>query len=211
MPSRKQRILTLNRTICANLIMFLFAFGITSCTTVTTPPDAPTSTITWQDRQTQLNRIQAWQISGKIAVHTSNDAGSATVNWAQNHGHYTVALFGPLGTNGLKLSGQPGNVTLEMANGKRISASNPEELLAKEWGFNLPVSHLNYWIRGLPAPGTASTQFDNYHRLTQVNQEGWTVQFLSYTTINKLDLPTKLEITSSSLTSKIIIYDWKIG
>lgn len=185
--------------------------GLTSCTTITTPPEAPTTKLTWQDRQAQLNRLDSWQLKGKIGVHTAQDSGSATVDWLQNRGRYTVSLEGPLGAGGMKLSGQPGNVTLEMSNGKRVTASNPEELLAREWGFNLPVSYLKYWVRGLPAPGAVNTQFDDYHRLTQLSQSGWRVQFLSYTTINKLDLPTKIEISSSALSSKIIIYDWKLG
>ena len=109
----------------------------------------------------------------------------------------------------MTLSGNVGSVTLEMPNGKRVTASNPEELLAREWGFNLPVSYLTYWVRGLPAPGAVNTQFDHYHRLTQLTQEGWRVQFLGYTTINKLDLPNKIEITSPQLRSKIVIYSWK--
>ena len=200
----------MNRIICASLIGFLFVLGLTSCTTISTPPDAPTAKLTWQDRQAQLNRLDSWQLKGKIGVHTAQDSGSATVDWLQNRSRYTVSLEGPLGAGGMKLSGQPGNVTLEMANGKRVTASNPEELLAREWGFNLPVSYLKYWVRGLPAPGAANTLFDNFHRLTDLTQSGWHVQFLSYTTINKLDLPTKIEISSSTLTSKIIIYDWKL-
>lgn len=185
-----------------------------SCSTITTPTQGPTtsSKLSWQERQALLNKLQTWQVNGKIAVHTPQDSGSATVDWSQNHGRYTVSLFGPLGAGSMKLSGKPGKVTLDMSDGKHVSAKSPEDLLAKAWGFKLPVSYLNFWIRGLPVPGvSANTQFDDSHHLVQLTQAGWRVQFLNYTHINQLDLPTKLEINSPSLTSKIIIYDWNIN
>ena len=171
------------------LFLFILVSLITSCATVA--PTAPPSQVSWQDRETILNRIQSWQINGKIGVQTAQDSGSATVDWIQNQQNYSVSLLGPLGTNGLKLSGQPGKVTLDMSDGKHFTASNPEELLAKQWGFNLPVSYLRYWIRGLPVPSLpVNSQFDTSHRLTDLMQQGWHVQFLSYTRQNNVDLPS---------------------
>jgi outer membrane lipoprotein LolB len=168
--------------------------------------------IPWKDRQLALNRIQSWQISGKIAVQTPKDSGSASVDWTQNQGSFIISLMGPLGSNGLRLSGQPGKVTLETADGKHFTASNPEQLLAERWGFHLPVSNLKYWIRGLPVPGIpANTQFDSAGRLTQLSQQGWHIRFLSYTRAGAADVPAKLFINSSDLNVKIIVYNWKVG
>ena len=139
------------------------------------------------------------------------DSGSATVGWMQHDVQYTVSMLGPLSTSALKLSDQPGLVTLEISDGKRFTASNPEELLAKQWGFNLPVSYLRYWIRGLPVPGIPSSDhYDASHRLTDLSQQGWQVQFLSYTRSNNLDLPSKLSISSPTLKVKIIVYSWDV-
>ena len=183
-------------------------FGLSACTTIA--PQAPPSTLSWSERQATLSHLQNWHLNGKIAVQTTEDSGSATVDWVQNNNSYTVSLLGPLGANGLKLTGQPGLVTLTMADGKRFTASNPEELLAKQWGFHLPVSYLRYWIRGLPVPGVAaSNQFDASHRLMNLTQDGWQVQFLNYTHSHNLDLPSKLFITSSTTKVKILIYSWK--
>jgi outer membrane lipoprotein LolB len=117
--------------------------------------------------------------------------------------------MGPLGSNGLKLSGQPGRVTLVMSDGKSYTASNPEELLARRWGFHLPVSNLRYWIRGLPVPDLPSnTQFDTSNRLVNLAQDGWQVQFLSYMSGRNTELPEKLVITSREMKVKIIVYQW---
>ncbi len=193
--------------------MFLLITVMTGCSTIAptpTPPAAPKAT--WSDRQAALTRIQSWTLSGKIAVQTSRDSGSATVDWTQSQRRYTISLLGPLGSNGLKLTGAPGHVTLQTSDGKTFNAKSPEQLLAERWGFHLPVSNMNYWIRGLPVPGTtANTQFDQYGRLTRLVQQGWDVQFLGYSNAGGIDLPQRMSITSPSLNVKIVVYQWHIG
>jgi outer membrane lipoprotein LolB len=188
----------------------LVTIALCSCSTLTpSPPSVPQPIST---RQASLNRIQNWQLYGKIAVQTDRDAGSASFNWTQHHDNYVVSLSGPLGTHPIKLSGRMGYTVLETSNGKRFTAQSPEILLAQQWGFNLPVSNLKYWIRGLPAPNLpAKKHTDAYGRLSQLSQAGSTVQYLSYHSVHSVDLPDKIFITSPSLKTKIIIYSWQIG
>ncbi len=181
-------------------------------TTTTETPTTSAQAVSWKDRQAKLTSIQSFRVDGKIAVRTPRDSGSATVNWVQRHSSYSIALMGPLGSNGLKLQGQPGNVTLQTSDGKTYSANSAEQLLKERWGFHLPVSNMHYWIRGLPVPGmAANTRFDSDGRLSQLVQQGWNIQYLSYTKMGNVDLPEKMSITSPSLTVKIVIYQWNIG
>ena len=46
---------------------------------------------------------------------------------------------------------------LQTSDGKRYNAASPEQLLAEQWGFHLPVSNMKYWVRGLPVPGIPAT------------------------------------------------------
>lgn len=194
---------------------------IVGCKTATSPTatttasaadtTTPSSNVSEQDRQTSLASINSWRINGKIAVYGARDSGSASVNWVQNRGHYSISLLGPLGSHGLKLTGDPGHVNLQTSDGKSYQAANPEQLLAQRWGFHLPVSNMRYWVRGLPVPGPAKTQFDNEGRLTDLVQQGWHVQYQSYTKVSRVDLPDRISITSPSLRVKIVIYQWNIG
>ena len=194
-------------------ILFLLS-TLSSCATFKTQMETPAQKAaspkaSWEDRQAALERIQNWQINGKIAVKTPKDSGSASVNWSQRQRNYSIALAGPLGSHQLNLTGQPGRVTLQTSEGKRASASSPEQLLAKNWGFNLPVSSMRYWVRGLPVPGIpAKTQFDSYRRLTSLSQQGWNIQFQSYVNHGGVDLPNRLSLYSPAMQVKIIIYQW---
>lgn len=185
---------------------------LSACTNITpSTPSAPPSTLSWKEREVALNRIQNWHLSGKVGVIAQHNSGSASLNWTQQQNHYTISLVGPLGAGGLTLDGRPGLVTMETGDGKHASASTPEKLLAQQWGWQLPVSQIKYWIRGLPAPGAASqTQFDAYHRLSAITQLGFNVQFLSYYNVGSLSLPDKISITSPSIKVKIIVNQWKV-
>ncbi|OGT55809.1 MAG: outer membrane lipoprotein LolB [Gammaproteobacteria bacterium RIFCSPHIGHO2_12_FULL_43_28] len=193
------------------LVCFLLAIFTNACTTVS-PPSAPPLTQTWSDRAKRLNRIESWQLTGKIAVRTQQDSGSATLNWAENQGQYTIRLLGPLGAGGLKLSGHPGSVTLEQADGKRFSARNPEELLLKQWGYHLPVSYLRYWIRGLPVPGIPErAELDAFHRISSLKQQGFKVEFANYLRVGQVELPARLTVITKGLNTTIVIHQWDLG
>jgi outer membrane lipoprotein LolB len=197
----------------ASIGSFLLLIGMSACTT-TAPLTAQTPPVhlNWQTREQSLNRIERWQLNGKIGVQTARDSGSATVNWLQNQDQFRISLQGPLGTGNLRLQGSAQQVTLQTADGKSYTATTPEQLLAQQWGFNVPISYLHYWIRGLPVPHLkANTHFDAYGRLSELSQQGWDVQFLSYNEVNTLDLPQKIAITSPNLKVKIVIHQWQIG
>lgn len=192
--------------------ILLLSCAVMSCTTLTAPPPASTIHISWQDREPLLNRLQSWDLSGKIAMQSTQDAGTASVNWRQKSASFAITLAGPLGSNSLHLVGKPGSVYMQTANGQSLHANTPEVLVKKAWGFNLPVSNLRYWIRGLPVPQVAAnSQFDATGRLQRLTQQGFVINYLNYTHVNAIDLPQRISITSPSLKIKMIIYRWQIG
>ena len=191
------------------LLIFLLTITLAACTTVS--PPAPPQTTGWENRVNQLARIQNFAVSGKLAARTAQDAGSATVDWKQQGQQFIIALSGPLGAHAMQLTGTPGKVVLKTSDGKQFSATSPENLLAERFGFRLPVSNINYWIRGLPVPGQASqTEFDNFHRLSRLSQQGWNISYLNYTNVNGIELPQKMAIDSKALQVKIVIYNWTL-
>ncbi len=198
----------------ASLSIILPSLILAGCATeptATTPtmPGTPNQVMPAKDRQQALLDLKTWNISGKVAIHSNTDSITASLSWQQSYGNYTISLFGPLGTNSLTLKGQPGKVILESSDGKKAIANTPEQLVAQQSGWKLPISNLYYWVRGLPAPNSsAQKSYDPYHRLTQLTQAGWQIQFLSYTTAHGIDLPTKIFMNHSGLNIKIIITEW---
>lgn len=194
------------------LMTSLCMLMITSCAITPSKQIQHTKKLSWDERKQQLNRLQTWQLNGKIAVQTAAQAGSATLNWSENKGRYFITLAGPLGSHAIQLKGGSGAVTLINEKGQHLNARSAEVLLAKQWGYHLPVSNMIYWIRGLPAPGLPHQEhLDQQARLMTLTQMGWFIQFQQYTTVNNIDLPEKMTISSQKLKSKIIIYSWQLA
>lgn len=108
----------------------------------------------WREHKQQLSSLDGWQINGKIGIRAPKDSGSGTLFWLQRQDYYDIRLSGPLGRGAARLTGRPGKVSLEVANQGRYDASTPEALVEEQLGWKLPVSHLAWWVRGLP-PRTA--------------------------------------------------------
>ncbi len=195
------------------LWMIVCLMGLASCATMQPASQLPQNqNVTWDSRATSLAKIQSWNLRGMIAIRTPKDSGSATLQWQQQQqNYYHISLFGPLGSHSVEITGRPGNVTLASADGKTFHANSPEELLAQQLGWRLPISNLYYWVRGIPVPGAASQKsFDSYHHLTQLTQNGWSIRYLSYTAVNGVDLPSKIFMDNPQLNVKIIINQWQI-
>ncbi len=79
----------------------------------------------WQQHKDQLSSIDGWQIEGKVGVRAPKDSGSGTLFWLQRQDYYDIRLSGPLGRGAARLTGRPGQVSLEVANQGRYEAAIP--------------------------------------------------------------------------------------
>lgn len=164
----------------------------------------------WKAHKQQIAMLDAWQISGKVGIRAPKDSGSATLFWLQRQDYYDIRLSGPLGRGAARLTGRPGEILLEVASQGRYQAESPEELLQQQLGLNLPVSHLLWWIRGLPAPDSKSrVTLDNDSRLAQLSQDGWEVEYLRYAEQDGYWLPERLKLYGHDLQVTLVIKDWQ--
>ncbi|WP_172147555.1 lipoprotein insertase outer membrane protein LolB [Pseudomonas tumuqii] len=164
----------------------------------------------WQSHKQQIGGLDAWQISGKVGIRAAQDSGSGTLFWLQRQDYYDIRLSGPLGRGAARLTGRPGDIQLEVANQGRYQAASPEQLLQQQLGLNLPVSHLLWWIRGLPAPDSRSRlTLDRDSRLAQLSQDGWQVEYLRYAEQDGYWLPERLKLSGHDLQVTLVIKDWQ--
>jgi outer membrane lipoprotein LolB len=164
----------------------------------------------WQAHKQQLTQLDGWEINGKVGIRAPRDSGSGTLYWLQRQDYYDIRLSGPLGRGAARLTGRPGKVALEVANQGRYEAASPEELLEQQLGWKLPVSHLVWWVRGLPAPGSKSQlNLDGNSRLASLQQDDWQVEYLSYTQQNGYWLPERIKLHGQDLDVTLVVKDWQ--
>ncbi len=164
----------------------------------------------WKAHKAQISALDAWQINGKVGIRAPKDSGSGTLFWLQRQDYYDIRLSGPLGRGAARLTGRPGAILLEVANQGRYEAESPEALLEEQLGWRLPVSHLQWWVRGLPAPDSKSrVTLDSNSQLARLQQDGWDVEYLSYAEQNGYSLPQRIKLHGTNLDVTLVIKDWQ--
>jgi len=199
------------------ILVTILALFLQSCATIsrtpqTTTPSSEAATVpttSWAERKIALSHLQQWDLRGKLGITTAQDSGSATLNWQQNHDAFHISLMGPLGASGVTIDGNTHAVRLTNAKGKTFTAANPEQLLAEQTGWRLPISYLKYWAKGLPVPNLPEQgQWDNEHRLQELSQGGWRISYQAYARARGLDLPSRMVIQQPGFRAKLVIYSW---
>lgn len=163
----------------------------------------------WRSHKTQVARIDAWQISGKVGIRAVQDSGSGTLFWLQRQDYHDIRLSGPLGRGAARLTGREGEVLLEVANQGRYQAASAEDLLQQQLGWRLPVSHLLWWVRGLPSPDSRSRlTLDSDSRLAHLEQDGWHITYSQYARHDHYWLPGRLRLSGHDLDITLVIKEW---
>jgi outer membrane lipoprotein LolB len=192
--------------------LIIFLAGCASVATTTTPTSTLTGTnYSWAQRETQLSAIRSWNLQGAMSIRQNGQVTLASISWQQQGRSFNQTLSGPFSLGGVRISGYPGRVTLWRSATDQITAPSPEALLQQEFGWSVPISNMYYWVRGLPVPGiSAEKRFDSQQHLIAMQQEGWSIQYPSYRTVNGIDLPTTVLINNSQLQTKLVINRWTI-
>lgn len=195
-----------------------FTCALSACTTlpVPSPAEPGTAEALWQQRQLSLTAIQHWVVSGRLAILTPQTGWHIRVRWQQHADDYLIQLDAPLGQGAAELRGNVAGVTLRTADGE-FSAASAEALLEQRLGWQLPVSGLRYWVRGLPDAEavTEHQTLDAAGRLTRLQQSGWDIEFRHYTAA-PLALPDKIFLVSRSvnpeaaLDIRLVIEQWDL-
>ncbi len=149
-----------------------------------------------------------WSFKGKMAVRNSTEASSFNINWLQQAEIYTLELSGPLGQGAIVINGKPGDVSLTK-NNQVFHSENLSQLVYETTEMDLPMEHLQYWVRARPYPYAAYARAkDANNQLETLSQSGWTVTYSAY--FEQLEpLPRKLSFTNGTDSAKLIIREWK--
>lgn len=194
------------------LLIPLFALLLAGCAGLSPQEsvEGPGNAEAWQTHKARISPIDGWQISGKIGIRAPQDSGSGTLFWLQRQEYFDIRLSGPLGRGATRLTGRPDAVTLEVAGQGRFEADSPEALVESQLGWQLPVSNLLWWIRGLPAPDSRSrVSLDVNGRLATLQQDDWHVEYLGYAEENGLTLPSRIKLEGRDLQITLVIKDWQ--
>ena len=180
---------------------------LSACATInfSAPPQTQYQKQTWQERYRALSKVTKWHMEGAFSLQQPQHSAIANYSWDQNKQNYTIHIYSSLHFYETNIIGTTRQITLLDSDNKRYTAKTPEILLQQHLGWHLPISNLFYWIRGLPGKGPYHLQNDVYGHLTQLQQDGWVVQFSRYKSVDQVDLPQLLQLKKGSLNVRIAV------
>jgi len=191
------------------LVFTWFSTVLLSCS-ATAPPVVENTD--WVAHRNQMEALDSWQLQGRVNVRYDNESHTPRIRWMQQSGEYHIRLWGTFNAGNTSIIGRPGFVVLEQGN-QTLRAASAEALILQQLGYELPVSNLNYWIKGLPVPALESTQeFNELNLLSTLVQDGWTIYYSDYRQYEQLSLPGEIELlrTENDIRLRFLRLSWAL-
>jgi outer membrane lipoprotein LolB len=196
----------------ASLTQCLLILVFTGCASQRPISDDARALI-WQENKLKLEQIHSWNLSGRIAIQLQKESGSASLSWKQSGQDYVIRIIAPFGRGTVELRGNSEGVTMRDAGNQLVRARDPETLLLESLGWQVPLTGLNYWIRGLPDPSVKinTLLLDEEARISELSQAGWKVSYGRYMQAEELSMPKKLVMQNQELRVKLVIKQWDLS
>ena len=192
-------------------LLCLILVSVTACVPILQTKSDISPESLFAARAKDLTQLDQWKIKGRTMITQGSEAWSVGLRWQENRGDYQIKLEGPFAQGGVTLDGDGEQVVLTMTTGEKVASTNPEELILETVGWNLPVSALRDWVRGLPYDKQAidSISYDAKGQITHLVQQGWNIEFLRYVPFDGHSMPAKIFIKHPDLSVRLVINSWK--
>lgn len=167
--------------------------------------------LTYAERRDRLGMLEAWDLSGRIAVRNGERAFQGRFRWSQRPDDLELVLRSPLGTNVMRVSGPTDRLMLE-ARGERHSLEDPEAQLSALVGWWLPVTSFPSWLLGIPDPSYAARErLSPDGTLASLEQRLWRIDIADYQLAEGVLVPRRLDIRHDALDLRVIIDSFELA
>ena len=162
-------------------------------------------------RHDALPYLNQWQVKGRLAVRTDEQAFSGNLHWTRAQNSQEFKLFGPFGKLYASLTEDGEGAELYLDGSGKQLAVNADVLIKEALGVDLPLSFLFYWVQGRAIPkAPGEFKLDSQGRLESLKFRDWKVKYHNYQYYGKRMLPSKIRIERPGQLLKLSLRDWKI-
>jgi outer membrane lipoprotein LolB len=133
------------------------------------------------------------------------------MRWQHEPGRDEIWLLTPVGQALAHIVDAGGGAVLTSADQRQYRAASVESLTRQAFGWELPVAHLKYWVRGDIAPGSAPDAVvrGDDQRVARLEQGGWRVALTYYPVQQYEGLPRRLDLVGGSHEIRLVIDTWR--
>lgn len=189
----------------------MIALVLNGCTGATVRKAGVGNEPAFQDRMASIGSIDEWRLAGKISLDDGDQGGSGKLQWRVNADDSTIDFHGAMGRGAWHLEISPEGAVLKEASGKVYQAAGADALILQQMGWPVPVEALQWWVRGLVAPGPVKhKQLDEQGLLISLSQFGWQIEFSRYRSVSGLSLPARLNAKRETYRVKLAVSRWQM-
>ena len=166
----------------------------------------------WAGQQQVMAQYNDWDMHSRAAIKLEGGAYNIGIRWQRDPDSFMILLEAPFGQGVFRLESKPGLAyRLRLPDGRVFDNLNAEALLEDVIGWSLPISGLDYWIRGMPRPGSDfSHRVRADGRTRSIKQDQWDINYLDYFEQQEGSrLPRKIELVSDTITVRLIVERWQ--
>jgi len=215
-PTLDCSILAVKLSSCYSLVIFGALFLLGACSSLPSTPVTEDSYNAWARYQVELAEFDSWEMHARSAIFVNEEVYQVGINWQRQQDRFTLVIEAPFGQGVFRVESYSAgenseSVMLTMPDGEKYLDDSAEDLLDRVFGWSIPVSGLESWIKGLPQ-GVAEYSFDlrGDGRLQSLLQNDWKVNYLEYFGVKSAaeGLPKKMYLKHQDLAMKIVIERW---
>lgn len=172
-------------------------------------PGTPQQLAAQTAREHALGAEVDWGLDGRFAAGDGRHGGSGSLTWRQRGEHYTFVLRAPITGKSVELAGGPDGAVLTGLGKQPLAGRDAGSVLREEFGWDVPVADLAWWVRGLRAPGQpAMLTFGANGLPSTLDQDGWRVDYRDWYADRNPPLPRKVYASRPPYTVRVLIEQW---
>ena len=195
-----------------NIFLSLALTGLIGCAQIGGLDSLEQRQQRWRVQQEALGQIEQWDMYARAAVTLPGEAYNLGLQWRYQPDRFQLLIDAPFGQGVIRIRNtDTDSYRLQLPDGRTVANDSPEALLEDVIGWSIPVSGLEYWIRGMPRPFSNFThRIHNSGSAREINQDDWVITYIDYfETSDSVSLPRRLHLAHDSVTMKLVIERWQ--
>lgn len=166
----------------------------------------------WAGQQQLMAQYNDWDMHSRAVIKLETEVYHIGIRWQRDPESFMMLLEAPFGQGVFRIESRPGEAyRLRLPDGRVFENLTAEALLKDVVGWSLPLGGLDYWIRGMPRPGSDySHRFSADGRTRSIKQDQWKISYLGYfEPQGNPRLPRKIELANETISVRLIVERWQ--
>lgn len=159
----------------------------------------------WFDERTQ------WSVQGRLGLSDGKRGGTLSMRWRADGDYHDVVLRTVAGGRQWRLEMGPAGARLTGTDIGPLVGPDPDPLVERAVGWPIPVRWMSRWLRGLPAPAGAATEYADDGVLAGLAWREWTLDYQRWRAHDEsgILLPARVEARNPPYRVRAVLSGWR--